>query len=203
MTTSAFQYVFNKAAQISINRRAVTAQTTARDNTVRTISRGGQIWRFEVTMPKGLPWTEARPYIEAIDYADRYTQGTVQLNNTGYNTWLSPYQGTATSMTGSWTQGSNTLTITAGQASSGYNFRAGDFVQLGTGRVYSVVSDVAYNSNTVTLNRPVLDTSGTGSLVVGPNVTWTVTCVQMPTWSLQPVNIVSWSGSFVFYEAMV
>ena len=54
MTTSAFQYVFNKAAQISINRRAVTAQTTARDNTIRTVSRGGQIWRFEVTMPKGL-----------------------------------------------------------------------------------------------------------------------------------------------------
>jgi hypothetical protein len=203
MTTTAFQYVFNKAAALGFNRRAVVAQTMTRDNTVRTVSRGGQVWRFEITMPNGLPWTEARPYIEAIDAADRYTPGTVQLNSTGYNTWLVPYQGNATSMTGSWTQGSNTLTITGGQASSGYNFKAGDLVQLGSGKVYSVVGDVPYNSSSVTLNRPVLDATGTGSLVIGPNVTWTVICTALPTWSINARNQVSWNGSFQFVEALV
>ena len=74
-----FQFIFNRAETISINRRAVTSQTQSRDNTVRTVKRGGQSWRFDVKLPDGMPWDEVRPYLEAIEYYDRYTTGTVQM----------------------------------------------------------------------------------------------------------------------------
>ena len=204
--TTAFQYVFDNAESISIDRRAVTAQTVSRNNVVRTVSRGGQVWRFEVKLPDGPRWSDLRPYIEAIDYADRYTVGTVQLNNAGYNSWLTPYQGTAANpaaIAASWTQGGNTITLTSGQAASGYNFRAGDFLQLGaSGRVYSVVADVAFGSNTVTLNRAVIDATGSGTLITGVNVTWSVICTELPKWTIFARDQVSWSGNFVFFEDM-
>lgn len=206
MTTTAFQYIFDNAESISINRRATTAQTIARDNTVRTVSRGGQTWRFDVKLPDGIRWQDARAYIEAIDYADRYTTGTVGLSNSGYTSWLSGYQGNCSNIsavTASWTLGASSITLTGGQAASGYNFRAGDLIQLGsTGNVYSVRADVAYNSNTVNLNRPILDATGSGTLRIAQNVTWDVICTEMPTWSIFARDQVSWSGSFIFYEVV-
>lgn len=208
MTTSAFQIIFDKASSIAINRKAVTAQTISRDNTVRAISRGGQIWRFDVKMPDGLRWTDIRSNIEAIDAADRFTAQPVQLSNTGYSNWLTPYQGNCPNTTGfvaTATQGSNTLTITATPTTlgTGYYFKAGDIIQLGTGKVYSITADVPWNSTTITLNRPVLDASGSYNLVVGPAVTWNVICVNMPQWTISAPNLVSWSGNFTFYEALV
>jgi hypothetical protein len=210
MTTTAFQYVFNNAETIAYNRRAVTAQTISRDNTVRTVSRGGQAWRFDVKLPDGIRWSEVRGYIEAIDYADRYTDGNVQINNAGYNTWLTPYQGNSINFTGfaaTWTQGANTITLTTSPTtSSGFKFKAGDLIQLGSsGKVYSVVTDVAYNSNTVTLNRAIIDNTAVSpvSLIVGTNVTWNVICVELPSWTIFARDQVSWSGPFVFYENLV
>ena len=207
MTTTAFQYVFDNAQSISIDRRAVTAQTIARDNTVRAVSRGGQTWRFTVRLPDGLRWSDARPYIEAIEAADRYTAGNVQLSNTGYTGWLNAYRGSALSTTGFYaniTTGWANATITANPAvASGYKFRTGDIVQVGTtGNVYSITSDVAFNSNAVTSNRAVRDTTGNVALTVGPAVTWTVICTQLPTWTIFARDQVSWSGEFVFYEAL-
>lgn len=208
--TTAFQYVFSNAESISIDRRAVTAQTTSRDNTVRTVSRGGQIWRFDVRLPDGIRWTDQRPYIEAIDYADRYTVGTVQINSAGYNDWLLAYQGNspnpydAGSFAASWTQGATQIGLTSSPVTptGGFKFRAGDVIQLGTGRVYSVRADVPYNSNTVLLNRPILDANGSGSLKVGYNCTFNVICTELPKWTIFARDQVSWSGSFVFYEDM-
>ena len=209
MTTTAFQYIFDNAESISIDRRAVTAQTISRDQTVRTVSRGGQIWRFDVRLPDGIRWSDARPYIEAIDYADRYTKGTVQINNSGYNSWLTSYRGNSVNYTAflaTWYSGSSFITLTSSPTTtSGYKFRAGDVIQLrNTGHVYTVAQDVAYNSNTVYLNRPVIDADAlTGqSLFVGPNATWNVYCVELPQWTIFARDQVSWSGSFKFYEAM-
>lgn len=210
MSTTAFQTIFDRAQTISINRRAVTAQTISRDSTVRTVSRGGQIWRFDVKMPDGIPWTELRSSIEAIDSADRYTKGQVQLNNAGYNSWLSNYQGDSANTTGfyaTWTQSATSITLTTSPTTaSGYKFRAGDFIQLGSsGSVYTVTADVSYDSNTVNLNRAILDATATTpvNLVVGPSVTWQVYCVTMPSWTIFDRNQISWSGQFTFYEALV
>lgn len=203
--TTAFQTIIDYAESISINRKAVVSQTVSRDQTVRTISRGGQVWKFEVRMPNGIPWTDLRGAIEAIDSADRYTSGNISLNTTGTLDWFMPYQGdaaTTSGFTGTVTQGNVTLTLTANPTvSSGNKFEAGDLIQLGTGgKVYSVVSDVPYTSNTVTLNRPVIDSTGSKSLIVGPNVAFKVVCTQLPDWTIFSRNQVSWNGSFVFVE---
>jgi hypothetical protein len=206
--TTAFQYIFDRAESISIDRRAVVAQTVTRDQTIRSVSRGGNIWRFEVKMPNGIPWSQMRPYIESSDFADRFTVGNVQLNNSGYNSWFTAYQGNSINSTGfaaNWTQGSSTVTLTTSPTTaSGNKFLSGDIIQLGTsGRVYSIVSNVAFNSNTVSVNRPVLDTTGSGTLKVGPAVTWQVLCTEMPTWTIFARDQVSWSGSFKFAEYML
>lgn len=203
--TTAFQKVIDKAETISINRKAVVSQTISRDQTTRSTSRGGQIWRFDVKMPDGIPWTEIRGAIEAIDNADRFTSGNISLNTSGTLSWFMPYQGnaaTTSGFVGSVTQGNVTLTLTSSPTvSSGYKFRAGDLIQLGTtGKVYSVVSDVAFNSNVVTLNRPVIDSTGSKTLVVGPNVVFKVVCQQLPDWTIFARNQVSWGGNFIFVE---
>jgi len=206
--TTAFQYVFNNAESLSFDRRAITAQTVSRDNTVRTISRGGQVWRFEVQLPDGPRWQDVRPAIEAIEYADRYTVGQVQLNNPGYVSWLSGYRGNSANITGfvgTWTQGSDTVTLTTSPTTtSGFKFRAGDFLQLGpTGRVYTVRNNVTFTSNTVLLNRPIIDVTpgAPTALTVAENCVFSVICTELPRWTIFARDQVSWAGPFVFYEA--
>jgi len=201
-----FQWIFDKANSISINNRGVISTTTSRDGTVRATSRGGQVWRFTVQLPEGIPWTEIRSYIATAEYLDRATTATISLNDSGYTNWLLKYQGNAankSAITASWTTG-NTITLTGGQAASGYNFRAGDVIQLGSsGKCYEVAADVAYNSNTVTLTRPILDAAGSATLRVAENCVWTVQCVEFPDWTIFARDQVSWSGPFVFYESLV
>jgi hypothetical protein len=136
---------------------------------------------------------------------DRFTAATVQISAAGQTSWLNRYQGNITNLNNirvTIPSSGNTVTLTAGQAASGFNFRAGDFLQLRTnGRVYSVAADVPFNSNTVTLHRPILDAAGTDQVVrVGPAVTWRVFCAEFPQWNIFARNQVSWTGPFVFVE---
>lgn len=187
-----FQWVFDNAATINYNRRSIVASTTTRSGIVRQASRGGQIWRFEVTMPAGLPWDQSRPYIEAIDAADRYTSGIVQINNEGYNSWLTPSITSLGQVSGSWIQGSRVVT-------TAQDLSAGDIIQLGTGKCYSVVTS---DSGSTVVNRPVLDATGSGTIKVGPLCEWQVYCVNLPQWTIFDTNLVQWDGAFVFYEVI-
>lgn len=203
-----FQWIIDNAETISIDQKKVVGSTTTRDGTVRNVSRGGQVWRFEVKLPDGPRWTDYRVSIAKAQALDRTTTATISLSDTGQS-WLYQYQGNSVNYTGfvaSITKGSNTITLTTSPTtSSGYKFRAGDYIQLGSsGKVYQVAADVAYNSNSVTLNRPVLDNTATGvSLRVAENCSWTVICVDFPTWTLFARDQVSWSGPFVFVENLV
>lgn len=205
--TTAFQTVIDNAERISINRRRKVAQTTSRDGTVKSTSLGGQIWEFEVQLPNGPSWVDYRPLIERMEALDRTTVGQIQINDPGHD-WLSGYQGDLVSTSGitvSFTSG-NTVSITAGATgltSGQYRFRSGDFVQLGaSGSVYSVVNDVAYNGTTITLNRPVRESAGSYSLIVGQSVTWDVICVNFPKWTIFGYKQIEWDGPFVFAEAI-
>ena len=139
--------------------------------------------------------------------ADRYTLGNVQINNAGYNAWLTNYQGNCadrTSFRANVTQGWANVTLTANAAiTSGSKFLAGDIVQIGgTGNVYTVANTVSSSSNVVYLNRAVVDsTQSNVALRVGPDVYWTVVCTQLPTYTIGGYKQVFWSGEFVFYEA--
>jgi hypothetical protein len=210
-TTTAFQYVFDNAETLNYNRRAVTAQTQSRDGTVRTVSRGGQVWRFEVKLPDGPKWQDLRPIVESIETADRYTPALIQLNNSGYVGWLSGYRGSASTITGfaaTWTQGANSITLTNNPTipTGGFKFRRGDFIQLGAaGRVYTVIEDVPANSNTVKLHRPILDATVTNAvnLNVAQNCVFRVICTELPQWTIFARDQISWQGNFVFVEHML
>ena len=202
-----FQWIFDNAQSISVNQRGVVSSTTSRDGTVRATSRGGQVWRFEVVVPEGPRWSDYRQNIATAEALDRFTTSTISLSDAGYTSWLLAYQGNAadkTAITASWTTG-NTITLTGGQATSGYNFRAGDVIQLGaSGSCYTVSADVAWNNNVVTLSRPLLDAADTGvTLRVAENCVWTVICTQFPDWNIFARDQISWSGPFVFYESLV
>lgn len=202
-----FQWILDSAETISLDQKKVIGTTTTRDGTVRATSRGGQVWRLEVKLPDGPRWSDYRGNIAKAQALDRTTTANVQINNSGYNSWLTAYQGNCSNtsaVTASWTQGGTTITLTGGQAASGYNFKAGDLLQLkSTGRVYQVAADCAYSSNTLTLNRPIIDATSSGTLVIGPSVTWNVICVEFPSWTIFSRDQVSWSGPFVFVENLV
>lgn len=84
----AFQWVFDKAAQIAVNNRAVVAQTVTRNQTVRAVSRGNGIYKFTITMPEALPWDQYADEIALLDAANMFTVENVQFSNTGYTNWL-------------------------------------------------------------------------------------------------------------------
>jgi hypothetical protein len=74
-----FQWIVNQAETISINKKKMVASTTARDGTVRAVSRGTQPKRFEVKLPDGIPWTVLKTDIAAAEVLDRITTATISL----------------------------------------------------------------------------------------------------------------------------
>ena len=206
-----FQWIFDRAESISIDKKALVGQTITRNQTVRAVSRGAGLWKFTVKLPDGLKWSEIRPFIEQIENLNRFTSVPVQLTDAGYRDWLTNYRGDCISDVGfnaSIVKGSDIITLTSNPAiSSGYKFKTGDLIQIGSigdGRVYTVKSDVAFNSNVVTLNRPLTnDTNPNIDLTVGSNVAWRVLCTDMPTWTIFARDQVSWSGSFTFIETQL
>jgi hypothetical protein len=202
-----FQWIIDNAESISIDTKKVIGSTTTRNGTFRSVSRGGQVWRFEVQLPAGPRWTDYRQRIATAEALDRTTTATISLNDTG-QAWMYQYQGNSVNITGfaaTWTAGATTITLTSSPTtSSGFKFRAGDLIQLGTtGKCYRISADVAFNSNTVTVHRPIIDATGSGSLRVAQNCEWTVICAEFPTWTLFARDQVSWSGPFVFVESLV
>jgi hypothetical protein len=74
-----FQWIVNQAETISINRKKMVASTTARDGSIRAVSRGTQPKRFEVKLPDGIPWTVLRTDIAAAEALDRITTATISI----------------------------------------------------------------------------------------------------------------------------
>ena len=203
-----FQWIIDRAESISINTKKVVASTTARDGTVRAVSRGGQVWRFDVKLPDGIRWTDIRELIAEAEALDRVSTANIQINSVGHR-WLVGYQGNSVNYTGFTaiiTQGSPTITLgSSPTTTSGFKFKAGDYIQLGaSGKVYKVAADVPFNSNTVTLHRPVLEASTSGVVLnVAENCVWNVICVSFPDWNLFSRDQVGWSGTFTFVENLV
>jgi hypothetical protein len=213
----AYQWIFDHAENLSINKRGITAQTITRDQRIRSVSRGGEIWRFTIKMPTGLTYNANRGYIEALDQADRTAVEFVNLSKTGYS-YIVGYRGDATSTTGltlkytSAMAATNTKQFEAGTLpsidSSAKVFRAGDLIQkTGSNYVYSVTADVVRGVGStvvVPVNRSILDTpsDSTALAKIGSAVEWRVICTQRPEWKLISKDIIEWSGEFVFQEVL-
>lgn len=204
-----FQWIIDNAESISINRKKIVSQTVARDGTTRAVSRGGQVWTFDVKFPDGPRWTDIRGNISKAEALDRTTTATISLNNANLS-WLAGYQGNASNpaaFTAVWTKGATFIeTSGGGTLSSGYRFKAGDFIQLGnTGKVYTVSSDVAFNDPIVPVHRPIVDDTQQSytAIKVGQACSWTVLCTNFPEWNIMARDQVSWAGNFTFVENLV
>ena len=89
-----FQWIFDNAETLSINKRPIVSQTVSRDQHVRSVSRGGAVWRFTIKMPDGKRWSEVRGLIESIDQSNLLSNETVNLSKSGYN-YIVGYRGDA------------------------------------------------------------------------------------------------------------
>jgi hypothetical protein len=200
-----FQWIFDKASNLSINKQPTVSQTVTRNNRVSAVVKGGDTYRFTVTMPAGLPYEENRAYIEAYEALGRYTVDPISIPQS----YITGYRGVATNTTG-WTayvSAANpavihSLTPSVTPVNGDKILAAGDYVQLGAaGNTYNVVSDVTWPNTTATLHRNIHET-GAVNLTIGSAVTWDVICTSMPTWNIFDYNLVNWQGEFVFYEVI-
>lgn len=200
-----FQWIIDNALDISINKRDIVAQSTARDNTIRSISRGGNIWRFTVTPSAGTFWQQSRGYIETIDLLNRITPATINFSKPEFK-FIFGYQGSAPSTSG-WqatvTKGAMQFT-TNNTVAYGYRYKKGDIIQFtGDDSVYTVTGDVAYNTTTVTVNRPIKIANGSYTLKSGQDCTFKVICSKLPNYTITPLGIITWDGTFEFSEYLV
>jgi hypothetical protein len=74
-----FQWIINNAETLSINRLKMVATTTARDGTVRSVSRGTQPKIIEVSLPAGIRWSDIRTSIADAEALDRFTTATISI----------------------------------------------------------------------------------------------------------------------------
>lgn len=212
-----FQWMIDNAESISVTKRPVISQTVSRDQHVRSVSRGGAVWKFTVKMPQRMPWNNwSRGYLESIDTNAMLKSQTINLAKSGYE-WLTKYRGDATSTsTMTWkynsTQAaSNTYKFELGNMPGSVGsvlFRAGDLIQPnGSTYVYSTVSAVTKGSTStqlVEVHRSILTTPSDTAVTikVGPEVTWTVICTKMPTWTFVEKELIEFNGDFEFQEVL-
>lgn len=124
-----FQWIIDRAETLSIDRRKMVAQTTARDGTVRAVSRGVPPKKFTVKLPDGLPWTQIKSFVEAAEALDRVSTATITIPYSKFPWYY-------------------------------------------------------------------------GNVNPGTDQSWTVRCVDFPTWTFTQRNLVTWSGPFVFTEVI-
>lgn len=74
-----FQWIIDNAETLSINRKKMVSQTTARDGQVRSVSRGSQPDVITVKLPDGIPWTDLKTSIEDAETLDRITSATITI----------------------------------------------------------------------------------------------------------------------------
>jgi len=218
-----FQFIFDNAETISIDKNPLVSQTITRDQRVRSVSRGGAVYRFSVKLPDGFRWSNIRSSIAELEQANKLAIETVNLAHTGLK-WAFGYTGDLTD-----TQ-RNALTVTYNSAQAAANkmqcilgnlpaitgsitantvlFRAGDHIQpQGSKYVYTVSATVLRGTgSTVQLpvHRIILDAVSPTAVTLksGQDVTWTVVCTNLPTWTIDANGLVQWSGPFEFYESL-
>lgn len=199
-----FQAVFDNANSITVINRPQVAQSITRSGVIRSVERGNAVWRFEVSLPNGLPWNEYRSVIANYTGLDRYTEDTINFANTGYD-WLFNYLGDEPNIENVRVNViNNQLSIATGVTiQSGFVFRSGDLIQLVGSKVYQVTEDVAFDASVIPTHRaPVNETVGTYDTNIGGAANFTVLCVSMPNFTLVERNQVAWDGAFVFQEVL-
>lgn len=200
--TTAYQEVFDRATSLSINKRRKVSQTQSRSGVIKTTSVGGQVWEFEVRLPDGPRFSDYRSIIQDMETLDRVTVGEVSIPQS-YIAGLVGDVGQSGTINVSATQGGTSLTVNSNTNATNFRLKRGDYIQLGsTGKVYSVTNDQTSATSAIGVHRPILDATASYNLVIGNQVTWDVICVQWPNYTIFGYDQVSWSGPFIFVEAI-
>lgn len=212
-----FQWIIDTAETLSIVKRPVVSQTVSRDQRIRSVSRGGNVWKFAVKMPEIMTWNgNSRGYLESIEVNSLLESQSINLSKTTYD-WMTKYRGDAAStatMTFKYSAAqaaSDTMKFELGNLPGAVGsalFKAGDFIQpTGSKYVYSVVGAVIKGSATtqlVEVHRSILDTPSDTAVTikVGPQVSWTVICTKIPTWTFVGKELIQFNGDFEFQEVL-
>ena len=188
-----------------------------RTGIVRTVSRGGQVWRMRVT-PSPVVFTDARTYVAKIKaqigkafpltwsptaYGPPYAYASI-LGYLGSATDTSPGAFTVTIPAGT---SVNQITVANSTVpGGGYVLKDGDYFSITeSGPKYQVVvMPSTGTSATITTNRPMIEAAGTYSTCyVGLSGQWRFIPVQIPSYSINPAGnqqLLEWDGDFIFYE---
>lgn len=200
--TTAYQEVFDRATSLSINKRRKVSQTQSRSGVIKTTSVGGQVWEFEVRLPDGPRFSDYRSIIQDMETLDRVNTGEVSIPQS-YIAGTVGGLGVSGTINVAATQGGTSLTVNTNTSDSNFRLKKGDYIQLGTsGKVYAVTNDQASLTGVIGVHRPLLDVTANYDLVIGTNVVWDVICVQWPNYTIFGYDQVSWSGPFIFVEAI-
>lgn len=217
---SGIQSIINMTETIDVNRRKVLGIQYSRSEVARiseTVTRNP--WKFTLTVPAMMEYSECRDLLEEIDYLDaRYPQTVSFSTATGASSALSymfRYRGDLVPSEinqltiQSWTGTQMVLNNLPSVAPGDYILRKGDFIQA-EGYTYPTTSlfDVVRGTNsTVTVNTHRPNFMGTVTnnrhLVVGNDVEFRVFVNNMPTYKITAGGtqaLVTWSGAFNLYE---
>lgn len=82
-----FQWIFDNAAAMSMNRLDTVAQTQARNGIVRSVSRGTPRKTFEIILPDGPRWSDYKTLIEGAEALDRHTTDTIEIKYALFPWW--------------------------------------------------------------------------------------------------------------------
>ena len=74
-----FQWIFNNATNLSINRLDTVASTQSRNGTVKAVSRGTPKKIFTVRLPDGPRWSDYKSDIESAEALDRHTTDNISI----------------------------------------------------------------------------------------------------------------------------
>jgi hypothetical protein len=211
------QAIVNTATKINIDRRKVVGQSISRSQRIKTATRNSaQPWKLTITPAPIFAWDIARPYIEAIQNADKNTEVVVNLANNPRMSYLTKYQGAAsTAQLAAMTVTNFTgTTVTVGGlpaiASTAVLFAAGDFIQPRFSRYPYVVAQTVLRGTgtnvTLTTNRPLItseNTTITNTLLVGTQTSFTMVVTGLPSYEFSQYQRVNFSGDFELVEKII
>jgi hypothetical protein len=202
---AAFQYFIDRATNMSFNRRPIVATTVARNGMTRAVSRGSEVWRFDVTVPDGLRYSDIRTQLTEIDRWAQFTDIDVSFDKASY---IFNYRGNRPVRNNlvvttplNVTNQVNFANLPAGQVVA----RLGDLIKI-DGRVYSVTGDVIASGGgtaTATLHRNLIGVTANttySNVEVGEQIKFRMRAIQIPTFTLFGFDQVAWNGSFQFVE---
>jgi len=209
------QTIVDNATFATIKRKKIAGQSISRSGRLLTSEVVSAVpYQFTTGMHNGLRYSTSRGLTEDLNTLDVTEEAVIDIGTTNTSlAYITAYQGdidlaeiadaTVTSASAS-----SLVLNTSLVAGSGFMFRKGDYVQLGSGYryPYQVTADVAYNSSSVTvpLSRPFIPQQGYTvagkGIVVGPAVTWRVKMINKPTYSVMPGDLLQFDMNFEFIE---